>query len=167
MRAASVRADAARVDPVFALALRVEVHAPALASERRRQASAARTIRAATARLAGLPGAVARAELVRAGGDAQLFVEDRALRGVTPRTRARSRIAELRADLLAALVARAHLVGHRQAVVVGAALRTKLALPTDAPLDARRSALIRLAVADLIGRHAARVARLAAEAAGV
>ena len=107
------------------------------------------------------------AKAVRAGGEAELVVPNAARGRVTPRTRRVVQVAQARADLFAALIFGAHLVGDAEAIVVGFTRRAKLALATDAALDAVRCAAIRLAVADLIDGHAARIHRLPAKITGV
>ncbi len=160
-RATTVSAGARGAWAVRALAGGAQVDAPALAGELRRRADTARAIVIAAARLAGLAAAVARAEAVRTGGQAQLVVEDRALCGVTPGARPRFGIAQPRANLFAALVFGANLVRDTQAIGVGFARRAKLALPAHAALDALRATMKRLVLTDLIERHAARITGLA------
>ena len=99
---------------------------------------------------------------MRAGGLTELGVERGAFRGVAPRTGARAWLAKPGANLLAAGVARAHLIRLRQAIGVRLARRAELTLTTHLPLDARLRAVERQTVANLVRRHAARLIRLSA-----
>jgi hypothetical protein len=160
---------------VTAVTALVQVDAPALAGELRGVTKAVlAAIGVLQAGLAGLTGARAFTEAVRAGGLPRQATIPYATRGrVSPRARGVLDVAELGADLRAALVFGADLIRRGQAVRIHLAGAAELARSAGVASDAALAALIRFARPNLVERNAAavfgnslQVASVCARAAG-
>jgi len=149
-------------------AARRHVDAVALVREARADAEPTiRTVVVVDARFAALARALAAAEAVRAGRNSELFVPHVTHGRESPRAGVDRRVALHRADLVAAPVAGADLVGFARAVRVGLARAAEVAQQTHPAHQRKRAAEKFLAVPDLVRVDTASVVRSAAETAGV